>query len=310
MIGNKFDLPAIGIGTWGLGDKYWGEQSHSNSLKTIHSAMREGFRLFDTAPVYGNGQSEQILGQQLSKKRDRVILSSKCFLKPIPQVEKSFKNSLSRLNTDYIDIFFIHWPSSKLDCRPMVELLEKYRSQGKIRKIGLSNFNKKELDLARTAGNIDIVQNGYNLLWTKEQKFFEYCSSLGIKTQSYATIAQGLLTGKFSAQTPYITKDDLKLHNILFNPNNIGIVYEAIEKLTNISNAEGLSLYDVVIAWTLNNQFLDSILVGCRTRSQVEALNNARKITLSPQTVKIIDNISRVFNNIDKSANNIFNHFY
>jgi len=303
-------LPKVGIGTWALGGEYWGEQKHSDSIKTIHAARREKFTLFDTAPVYGKGKSEQLLGQQLSKERENLTISSKCFLKPNNQVEKSFENSLKRLNTDYIDIFFIHWPSSKLDSRPMIELLEKYRTQGKIKYIGLSNFNKTELDIARNAGNIDIVQNGYNLLWTADQSYFEYCSNLGIKTQSYGTIAQGLLTGKFSNTNPYKENTDLRYNNVLFNKKNISKVYKYIDLLKKIGMDEGLSIYELTLAWTIKRPFLDSILVGCRNRKQIEALKNAITKDISAKSVNLITELSKQFSKEVMPCNNIFNHFY
>ena len=310
MNSKKTVLSEVGIGTWALGGEYWGEQKHSDSIKAIHAAIREGFTLFDTAPVYGKGKSEQLLGQQLPNERDNLTISSKCFLKPNNQVEKSFNNSLKRLNTSYIDIFFIHWPSSKRDCRPMVELLEDYRAQGKINHIGLSNFNKRDLDIARSTGKIDIVQNGYNLLWTADQSYFEYCTSLGIKTQSYATIAQGLLTGKFSKENPYKIGSDLRHNNTLFHKNNIQTVYKYLDRLKNIAISEDLSLYELTLAWTIKRPFLDSILVGCRNRKQIEALKSARGKKISSRSADLITELSEQFSKEIIPYNNIFNHFY
>ncbi len=302
-------IPNFGIGTWPLAGDYWGEQTHSNSLKTIHSALREGFTLFDTAPVYGKGRSEQLLGQQLSKLREQIIISSKCFIKPIDQIEKSFSSSLKRLNTDYIDIFFIHWPSTSIDCRPMVELLEKFRDQGKIRQIGVSNFNETELKLAMEAGNIEIVQNAFNFFWNMDKEYFKFCKSKNITTQAYSALAQGLLTGKFTRENPYI-REDLRFKMTLFDSQNLEIIYAYIDELSLVAKRENVSLHNLVLQWTISNPYIDSILVGCRTRKQVEEFANARKISISQDSISKINSLSEDVSVLIKAEKNIFNHYY
>lgn len=304
----KQPLPPIVIGTWALGDEYWGEQNHSDSLKTIHAAIRLGYNSFDTSPVYGKGRSEQLLGQQLKNNPDTII-STKSFIKPTSSVEKSLNNSLKRLNRDYVDYFFVHWPSSKEDCRPMIELLEKLRDQGKILKIGLSNFNKKQLITAQEAGKIDIIQNAFNFFWDKELDYIKSCKSQGILTQGYSPLGQGLLTGKFTSQTPYETKD-LRYKMSLFNDNNLKVVYKYISKLQTIAEKNNTTIHNLVLKWMESLLFLDSIVIGCRKRYQIEDLTTLKNLKLTTNTLNEILNLSKEASNEINGGYNIFNHSY
>lgn len=299
----------IGIGTWALGGDYWGHQEHSNSVKMIHKALKEGFTLFDTAPVYGKGKSEQLLGQQLKKVREKVKITTKCFLKPINEFEKSLNTSLKRLNTDYIDNFFIHWPSSKIDSRPAIELLERYREKGVIKKIGVSNFNITQLKAAQEVGSIDIAQNAFNFFWIKDRSYFSYCKENKIETQAYSVLAQGLLTGKFTNETPY-TENDFRKKMSLFDSKNVNKIYLYIDKLNEIAKEENISLYELILKWSLKEPNLDILLIGCRNRKQIEALLKLDDISISQSTHEKLNQLSLSASKSIIGGENIFNHFY
>lgn len=297
------------IGTWALGGDYWGEQKHSDSIKMLHSAIREGFKSFDTAPVYGNGKSEQLLGQQFKNIRNSITISTKCFLKTRNQFTKSIEHSLKRLNTDYIDNFFIHWPSTKLDCRPTIEYLEECRDRGIIKKIGLSNFKKTDLLKAMDAGSIDIIQNAYNFFWSKDREYFQFCSDKGIETQAYSVLAQGLLTGKFSEKTPY-KESDLRHKMILFDKCNIDVVYKYLEELNKLSEIEKCSLYQLILIWTLSKPYINKAVIGCRNRKQIEDLKNVFSKNISEETLSRLNKLSGEVSHKIIGEDNIFNHFY
>ncbi|MGL1893768.1 MAG: aldo/keto reductase [Spirochaetaceae bacterium] len=299
---------SIGIGTWALGAGYWGQQNHSDSLKMIHAALREGYTLYDTAPVYGKGKSEQLLGQQLSKHRENIKISTKCFIKPVASVKKSIEQSLKRLNCDYIDNFFIHWPSTKDDSRPIIELLENYRSLGIIKNIGLSNFNQTELVVAQQAGTIDVVQNGFNFFWREDIEYLTYCKKNQIVTQIYSPLAQGLLTGKFTKENPYIKKD-LRYKMSLFSPQNIEIVYQYIDKLKLFTD-KSTELSTLILEWTLSQNYIDTIIVGCRNRYQIEELTKLKDFKISPKKIEELDQLSIEASFQISCEKNIFNHSY
>lgn len=303
---NMINIAKIVIGTWALGGGYWGEQSHSNSLKTLHAAIREGFNTFDTAPVYGKGKSEQLLGQQFKNNKDTIYIT-KCFTKPVEQIKKSLNSSLKRLNRNYIDFFLLHWPSSVHPFEPALEFLEKERLNGKIKFIGLSNFNKEQLSKALNYSDINIVQNGLNLLWANDIEYFNYCKSKNILTQAYSPLAQGLLTGKFTNKNPY-KPIDMRQQTPLFQENKLKKLYPYIDKLNTLALQNKLSLLELSLIWTLSK--VDSIVVGCRTRGQVEHLSNIKKIKISTNLLEKLDDISYQVNKITGDYENIFNHIY
>lgn len=306
---DKIIKDKIGIGTWALGGDYWGHQEHSDSLKMIHKALKEGFTLFDTAPVYGKGKSEQLLGQQLKKVREKVKITTKCFLKPINEFEKSLNMSLKRLNTDYIDNFFIHWPSSQIDTRPAVELLEKYREKGVIKKIGVSNFNISQLKRAQEVGSINAVQNAFNFFWTKDRPYFNYCKENNIETQVYSVLAQGLLTGKFTKENPY-NENDFRKKMSLFGSKNVEMIYSYIDELSLIAKKEEISLYELMLKWSLQQSNLDTFIIGCRNRKQVEALLKLNSISIPENTLNELNQLSSSASKSILGGENIFNHFY
>jgi len=306
MINKNLNIPKIFIGTWPLAGEYWGEQSHSDSLKTLHACIRENFKSFDTSPDYGKGKSEQLLGQL--KNRD-LYISTKCFTKPVNSVKKSINNSLKRLNTDNLDIFFIHWPSTKYSFMPIMELLLEYKENKIIKNIGVSNFNIEQLDEIGSIGKIDIVQNAYNFLWTDDTAYFKYCKEKNIVTQAYSPLAQGLLTGKFTQESPFKPKDH-RNKMVLFSEENLKIIYRYISILNEISKRENIQLSALILAWTLSKEFIDSIVVGCRQRYQVELLKVVENLTLDQSIIDELENISEEISVRLKKANNIFNHAY
>lgn len=298
----------IFIGTWAFGDNYWGEQKHSDTLKTIHASLRNNFHSFDTAPIYGNGRSEQILGQQLKDFSD-VTISTKVLVKPISAVQKSFNNSLKRLNRSYVDYCFIHWPSSKFDVKPVITYLMEQKKAGFIHHIGLSNFNLNNLKEILAYGEVDIVQNGYNFLWPWDESYFSFCKKHNIKTQVYSPLAQGLLTGKITRENPYISKDK-RDHMVLYYPEILPEVYNIIQKLLPLAEHEFLPLSRLILKWTLDRSYIDSIVVGCRTRKQVENLVGLKELEISPEIELKLNKIYQEVKEIIPQYRNIFDHSY
>ena len=296
------------FGTWALGGGYWGPQSHRDSIKAIHAAIRGGINHFDTAPVYGNGKAEQLIGQQLRKNREDYIISTKCFFKETEAFKKSISNSLKRLNTDYIDIFYIHWPKSHTDMRPLMELLESYRKKGRIRAIGVSNFSVIQMKELMEAGTIDIMQCGYNLFWRKEEnKLLPFCRKEGITTAAYSILAQGILTGKFDKiPTGEFYKWRKKM--VLFNEQIFPQIRNEVITLNKTAEKFGMSSTEASIFWTKENELIDCSILGSRNRNQTEenltVFGFGRNKKLLTELKTISDRVSLLL----PKADNIFNH--
>jgi len=296
------------FGTWALGGAYWGPQNHSDSVKAIHAAIRGGINHFDTAPVYGRGTAEQLIGQQLRKKREEYIISTKCFFKETEAFEKSFSQSLKRLNTNYIDIFYIHWPQSHTDMRPVMELLESYRKKSLIRAIGVSNFSVNQMKEIMEAGTIDIMQCGYNLFWRKEEnELLPFCRKEGIRTAAYSILAQGLLTGKFD-EIPKGELYEWRRKMVLFNEKTFPRISREVTALKKTADKFQMSSTEASIFWTKENELIDCSIIGCRNRVQTEENLNAFEFGKNEKLIAELETISDRANLLVPKADNIFNH--
>ncbi len=299
----------LGLGCWVFGnDNYWGRQNHNDSVKTLQAAIRGGIKHFDTARAYGNGRSEQITGQQLKKIRKDVLIATKSTWLPPGSVEKYLNISLSRLCTDYIDIFYIHWPKSGFDFRPMMDVLEKLRSVGKIKKIGLSNFSIEDMELIRGSGNIDYYQTGYSLLWRfPEKRIIPYCSKRKIKIVSYSSLAQGLLTDKFNIDMGFPSEDPRR-NLVFFYKDSYKQVKFFLNSYKVLAEAEESSMAQLSLMWILDQPWIDTVLVGARTREQLEENITAESIKPNRKVMQKLTELSdELYNNLPYREN-IFNH--
>ncbi|MBN2658789.1 MAG: aldo/keto reductase [Spirochaetales bacterium] len=296
------------FGTWALGGDYWGPQNHSDSVKAIQAAARAGINHFDTAPVYGKGRAEMLLGQQLRKNRGDYIIADKCFYKEPDVFAKSFETSLRRLNTDYIDIFYIHWPASGADMRPVMELLEQYRREGKIRAVGVSNFSVNQIREIMEAGTVDIAQFGYNLIWRREEEeLIPFCRARGITTAAYSILAQGILTGKF---TRYPEGEEYKWRRklVLFDRDVFPEIQKEMNNLREIAVKNDLSPAQASILWTKENELIDCSILGCRNRSQTEENLKPFSITMDSRLTEELNDLSDRIRPMVPLEENIFRH--
>ncbi|MBD1941817.1 aldo/keto reductase, partial [Coleofasciculus sp. FACHB-712] len=204
---SDIQISPIVMGTWQAGKKMWVGIEDSDTIKAIREAFDAGITTVDTAEVYGEGHSEQIVAQALSDVRDQAVYATKVFANHLKydQVIEACDRSLKNLKTDYIDLYQIHWPSGvfKSEIVPIEETmsaLNHLKEQGKIRAIGVSNFSRAQLEEAAQYGRIDSLQPPYSLFWRwVEKDAMPYCVENKISILAYSSLAQGLLTGKFGS---------------------------------------------------------------------------------------------------------------
>jgi myo-inositol catabolism protein IolS len=295
-MGEKRQIPpGLGLGTWQFGDDpYWPGQKQTDTLKTIDAALRAGIRHFDTAQVYGNGRSEQQLGQRLHHWRKTVekpFIAGKILPCDPDELSKRLELSCRRLFCTQIDLLYIHWPQPAADLRPFMEALEKQRSIGRIGLIGVSNFSSLQMQELQEAGTIDACQFGHSLLWrTAEEEIVPWCRSHEVATVAYSPLCQGILaTGKIPK------KNDLRSRLIPMHPRVEQAAGELLAILREESLKPELSMAGIALAWSLSRPFLDATVVGARTREQLETAAAAREINLPEKTVKILDEASETF---------------
>jgi aryl-alcohol dehydrogenase-like predicted oxidoreductase len=262
----------IGLGTWGMSGAFWGAADDAESIRVVHRALDLGVTLIDTAEAYGWGHAEEVLGNALVGRRQLAVIATKAapnHLEPIEAV-KALEGSLKRLQTDYVDVYFIHWPNPDVPLGATMEAFERLRAQGRIRALGVSNFGPKEMDAARQHGVIDVLQPPYNMLWREvEATTLPYCREHNIGVMPYSGLAQGLVTGALSRDTTFVEGDERRT-TVLFQPGTYERALDAVDGLRPIAAKYGKSVAQLAIQWLTSRQGVSSPLLGARTVREIE----------------------------------------
>ncbi|OQY35695.1 MAG: hypothetical protein B6241_00450 [Spirochaetaceae bacterium 4572_59] len=296
------------FGGWAIGGEYWGPQEHKDSVRAIHMALKLGVNHFDTAPVYGKGRSEQLIGQQLKKVREHCLIATKAFYTDPETLQKSFETSLKRLLTDYIDIFYIHWPLSGRDMRPGMEVLEKLRTQGRIRSIGVSNFSLNQIRMVQEAGTVDIYQGGYNILWPRlEEKILPFCRDQNIEFIPYGVLAQGILTER-GIEKLQQTHKGFRHKMILYRQEMHAQLLPLLKQIKDVCSRRGWSVENCVTAYTIEQTVSPSVLLGVRNRTQAESNFNLPGGPLPEEIRQVLQNCRLKVNSFIPDAENMFDH--
>lgn len=296
---SEVKITPIIMGTWQAGKSMWVGIEDAETIKAIRAAFDAGITTVDTAEVYGNGHSEEIVAQALSDVRDHVIYATKVFANHLKydQVIEACESSLSRLKTDYIDLYQIHWPSGsqKSEVVPIEETmnaLNRLKEQGKIRAIGVSNFSQTQLEEASQFGRIDSLQPPYSLFWRQvENDAMPYCIENNISILAYSSLAQGLLTGKFG-RGHQLEQGDHRAKNKLFKRENYERVQQALDKLRPIAERHQCTLAQLSLAWLIA-QPQSNAIAGARNAQQASQNAKAGEMKLSRDELEEIDAIAR-----------------
>lgn len=299
-IGNT-DLEAsvVSLGGWAIAtDKTWGAQDEALSIETIRTALDLGINYFDTAEGYGYGKSEEILGQALAGRRHEVIIVTKVEVDleyvSGPEVIKHCDESLKRLNTDYVDIYRIHWPSRITPWAETLEAFDKLKQQGKVRYLGVANFGAQDMeDLLVFGQHPGSNEFAYNLLFRAiEYAVQPKCLEHNVSIFPYSPLAQGLLTGKFAsadgvpenrARTRHFSKERrLTVHG---EAGHEAETFAAIDRLRSICRDLDEPMASVALAWLLYQPGVTSVIAGARTPAQVRENVKAAELALSPEVM-------------------------
>jgi methylglyoxal reductase len=320
MLGQSgIDASVVGLGTWAIGGWLWGGSDEQTAIKAIHAALDNGINLIDTAPVYGFGRSEEIVGQALKDRRDQAVLATKCgliwhmnkgkfyffsddegvtpmfsklkvnkYLHPDSIIEE-VENSLKRLQTDRIDLYQTHWQDGTTPIEDSMAVLLKLKEQGKIRAIGVSNVNMNQL---REYGAIDSDQEQYSMLDRKIEQngIMNHCRENNIAMLAYSPLALGLLTGKADPNRQYGAKD-LRKNNKRFVPENVNKVNSVLAKFGPFTEKYNCTLVQLVISWTYHQPGMTHVLCGARNPDQAIENAEAGSINLSDKDNRRINEI-------------------
>ena len=292
-------ITPILMGTWQAGKKMWVGIEDEASIKAIRAGVEAGITTIDTAEVYGEGHSEQIIAQAVADIRDRLVYASKVFANHLQydRVIEACEGSLTNLQTDYLDLYQIHWPAGSFNSElvPIAETmkaLNKLKEDGKIRAIGVSNFSLAQLKEAANYGRIDSLQPPYSLFWRKiEADLVPYCAANNISILAYSPLAQGLLTGKFGTNLQ-LAEGDHRQNNVLFQGENYQRVQNALNRLRPIAKRHNCSLAQLSLAWLIAQPQTNAI-AGARSAEQAIDNSQASQVNLAAAEIQEIEQIGR-----------------
>jgi aryl-alcohol dehydrogenase-like predicted oxidoreductase len=321
------DASVVGFGAWAIGGWTWGGADEHESIRAIHAFLDAGGDLIDTAPIYGFGRSEEIVGKAIADRRDRVVLATKCSMRwdlsdkqkhravkkftsteedidwSGERTEKSFdvyiysgadgireevERSLRRLRTDVIDLYQTHWQDDDTPIQERMGVLEDLKREGKIRAIGVCNATPGQIDGYKRHGRVDSDQEKYSMLDREaEATNMRKCAVDGIAFLAYSPLAQGLLTGKITPDREFAPGDQRRSKE-RFSPDNIRRVLDMLGPMRPIAEEHGLTLAQVVTAWTLARTGCSHVLCGARNPEQATDNARAGSVTLREEELALI----------------------
>jgi aryl-alcohol dehydrogenase-like predicted oxidoreductase len=293
----------IALGTWAIGGWMWGGNNDLyESVQTIRSAIERGITLIDTAPVYGFGRSEEIVGNALSGGlRERAVIATKTGLEwsdgrvwrnaSPARIRKEIEDSLRRLRTDYIDLYQVHWPDPRVSIQETAEALSALLNEGKIRAIGVSNYSPAQMAEFRKFAPIHAVQPPYNLFEREaESSVLPYAAQHSMAVLCYGALCRGLLTGTITASTEF-KGDDLRRNDPKFRQPRFGQYLAAVDSLDRYARDRfGLGVLALAVRWVLDQG--DTIaLWGARHPAQLDPVGDAMGWQLDDEAKRHIDEI-------------------
>lgn len=275
------NVSVVGLGAWELGGN-WGPIEKENALKILNLAYDNGVNFFDTAPAYGLGKSEEAVGEFLKgKNREKIYIATKCGLEwdskgrirnnlKRDRVLKEIDDSLKRLNTDYIDLYQLHWPDPNTPLEETAEALQIILESKKARYIGVSNFSESQIETLIKYVDIVSTQDYYNMLVRDvERKLFPVVRKYNLTVIPYSPLAKGLLTGKISKDFVPSKNDPRAMDEIFRNRDLFLKNIEKVEKLKILSNRIGRSLSQIAINWLLYNKEVSTVIAGSKNERHV-----------------------------------------
>jgi len=271
------EISAITLGTWVFGGHFWNGYKEKDCIRAVETSIDAGINCIDTAPLYSSGISEEIVGKAIKGKRDQIILATKCGLRlkgkdivhdlATDSIIKEIENSLRRLQTDYIDLYQLHWPDEKVPIEETMDCLAQLKEQGKIRYIGFSNHTSELFDRALAKDHVVTSQDQYSLLDRNiEDELLPFLNSKQIGLLAYGPLAGGILTGKYKEPPFFKDVDARKFFYKGYEGEGFKRVQTALEELRSLNRP----LNEVAINWVRQQKGVASVLVGARNADQVQ----------------------------------------
>jgi aryl-alcohol dehydrogenase-like predicted oxidoreductase len=303
--GTSLKVSPVAIGTWAIGGWMWGGTDEAESIATIRSAFEHGINIVDTAPVYGFGRSEEIVGKAIAEGglRSNVLIATKTGLQwdggkvsrnaSRARIMREIEDSLRRLRTDHIDIYQVHWPDPLVTIEETAEAMQTLFNQGKIRAIGVSNFSVLQMERFRRVAPLHVLQPPYNLFERGiEADLLPYCRQHKIATLGYGALCRGLLSGRMKADTVF-EGDDLRRTDPKFLKPRFAQYVAAVQKLDRLAQQRfGKRVIHLAVRWMLD-QGITTALWGARHPDQLGPVDEVSGWSLDASAKAEIDRILR-----------------
>jgi aryl-alcohol dehydrogenase-like predicted oxidoreductase len=301
--GTSLNVSRVALGTWAIGGWMWGGTNEAESIATIRAAVEHGINVIDTAPAYGFGRSEEIVGKALAEGglRSRVLIATKVGLEwkdgnvfrnaSRARIMREIEDSLRRLRTDHIDIYQVHWPDPLVAIEETAEAMRALFEQGKIRAIGVSNFSVDQMQQFSRVAPLHVLQPPYNLFERAiEADVLPYCRKNGIATFGYGALCRGLLSGRMRADSKF-EGDDLRRTDPKFQPPRFAQYLAAVERLDRLARQRfGKRVIELAVRWTLE-QGITTALWGARHPGQLQPVDEVSGWSIDAAAMAEIDRI-------------------
>ncbi len=300
-------LTTVGLGTWAMGGPWqfgWGPQDDDEAIAAISASLEAGINWIDTAPVYGLGHSEELVGKALKQTNQKPIIATKCSLLwndkrekvsclKAQSIRRECHDSLERLGIETIDLYQIHWPEPEKDIEQAWEEMARLAAEGKIRYLGVSNFNVEQIKRLQKIHPVASLQPPYSMLHREvEGELLAYCAQNDIGVVAYSPMQRGLLTGKFSPERlASLPIDDHRRRNPDFHEPQFTATMELVEQLKPIAERNGRTLAQLSISWVLRRPEVTSAIVGARRPGQIIETAPASDWNLSQEDIEEIQRL-------------------
>jgi aryl-alcohol dehydrogenase-like predicted oxidoreductase len=304
ILGTPLKVSRVAIGTWAIGGWMWGGTDEAESIATIRAAVEHGINVIDTAPVYGFGRSEEIVGKAIAEAnlRSRVVIATKTALEwqngkvfrnaSRARVMQEVEDSLRRLRTDYIDIYQVHWPDPLIAIEETAEAMLTLFQRGKIRAIGVSNFSVSQMERFCRVAPLHVLQSPYNLFERGiEADLLPYCAKNRIAMLGYGALCRGLLSGRMRPDTVF-DGDDLRRSDPKFREPRFAQYLAAVQRLDQLGQRFGKRVIHLAVRWMLD-QGITTALWGARHPHQLQAVDEVTGWQLDAAAKAEIDRILR-----------------
>ena len=300
-------LTTVGLGTWAMGGPWqfgWGPQDDGQAIAAILTALDEGINWIDTAPIYGCGHSEELLGKAIKQTKQKPFIATKCSLLwnekrekvsclKAKSIRQECEASLKRLGIDAIDLYQMHWPDPDEDVEQGWEEMARLAKEGKVRYIGVSNFNIEQIERVQKIAPVASLQPPYSMLRREvEEKLLGYCADNNIGVVVYSPMQRGLLTGKFSQERlTDLPLDDHRRRMPEFQEPQFSATLQLVDRLRPIAKRSGRTLAQLAISWVLRRSEVTAAIVGARKPEQVAETAGAGDWELTAEDLEQIEQL-------------------